>query len=104
MEPYTAPYEFETPVSIADGWFFECSGQIHYGGYGTNKLWLWYANDVEPADMMPEGIAWPWLKGQYLAEGSPALEDGLIPNRPTRAGLDIALAETPPTGFRVRLL
>jgi len=42
--------------------------------------------------------------GQYLAEGSPALEDGLIPNRPTRAGLDIALAETPPTGFRVRLL
>jgi hypothetical protein len=42
--------------------------------------------------------------GQYLADGSPALAQGLIPNRPTRAGLDIALAEAQPTGFRVRLL
>ncbi len=42
--------------------------------------------------------------GQYLADGSPALAQGLIPNRPTRAGLDIALADAQPTGFRVRLL
>ena len=69
MEPFTGPYEFETPVSISDGSFSECSGQIYYGGYGSNKLWLLSTNDVEPADMMPEGIAWPWLKGQYLGEG-----------------------------------
>jgi predicted Zn finger-like uncharacterized protein len=41
---------------------------------------------------------------QYLEEGSPALAQGLIPNRPTRAGLDVALADAQPTGFRVRLL
>jgi hypothetical protein len=69
MAPFTGPYDFETPVSIADGWDFECSGQIYYGGYGTNSLWLWYANDVDEADMMPEGRAWPWIKGQYDAQG-----------------------------------
>jgi hypothetical protein len=41
---------------------------------------------------------------QYLAAGSTALVEGLIPHRPTRAGLDIALADTQPTGYRVRLL
>jgi hypothetical protein len=40
----------------------------------------------------------------YLAAGSQALADGLIPHRPIRAGVDIALAEVQPTGFRVRLL
>ena len=69
MAPFTGPYDFETPVSIADGWDFECSGQIYYGGYGTNSLWLWYANGVDEADMMPEGRAWPWIKGQYDAQG-----------------------------------
>jgi predicted Zn finger-like uncharacterized protein len=41
---------------------------------------------------------------QYLADGSPALLEGLIPNRPVRGALDITLAEARPSGFRVRLL
>lgn len=42
--------------------------------------------------------------GEYLADGSPALRQGLVPNRPTRAELDIALADAKPKGFLVRLL
>lgn len=40
----------------------------------------------------------------YLAAGSPALAEGLLPHKPTRADLDIALVEAQPTGFRLRLL
>lgn len=42
--------------------------------------------------------------GHYLTAGSQALTDGLVPHRPTHAGVDIALAQAEPTGFRVRLL
>jgi predicted Zn finger-like uncharacterized protein len=41
---------------------------------------------------------------QYLAPGSPALTEGLPPDQGARAGLDVALPEAQPTGFRVRLL
>lgn len=69
---FSGPYEFEVPVAIADGWDFECSRQIYYGGYGESNLWLWYQQGVDTADpdeYMPEGRAWPWIKGLNEVKG-----------------------------------
>ena len=72
MADFSGPYAFEGPVSIADGWFFECSHAIYYGGYGDGNLWFWYPNGVDlndPAEYMPEGVAWPWIKGRSESQG-----------------------------------
>jgi hypothetical protein len=72
MADFSGPYAFEVPVSIADGWFFECSQAIYYGGYGESDLWFWYPNRVDisdPDEYMPEGVAWPWIKGIVGAKG-----------------------------------
>jgi predicted Zn finger-like uncharacterized protein len=41
---------------------------------------------------------------EYLAPGSAALTEGLPPDVGARAGLDVALPDAQPAGFRVRLL
>ena len=62
-------WEFVDPISIAAGWDFQCSGPVYYGGYGSWDLWMWYKNNVDPADMMPAYGAWPWIKGRGVAQG-----------------------------------
>lgn len=72
MPMFSGPYAFEEPVSIANGWDFECSGQIHYGGYGEGNVWLWYPKGVDltdPDEYMPDGVAWPWIKGLSEVKG-----------------------------------
>jgi hypothetical protein len=58
---------FEVEVRIADGWWFQCSRPIYYGGWGQDDLWLWYPNGV--TEFQPEGVAWPWTTGQYVHQG-----------------------------------
>ena len=54
-------------VSIANGWEFECDGPLYYAGEGTWDLKLWYKNGE--TDPTPEGVPWPWVKGQYTQQG-----------------------------------
>ena len=53
--PLAGPYDFEEPVSIADGWGFECSGQIYYGSYGTNRT---SGSGTPDGVMRPTGSPW----------------------------------------------
>jgi hypothetical protein len=72
MADFSGPYAFEMPVAIADGWDFQCSETIYYGGYGEGNLWFWYPDDVDlsdPDEYMPEGVAWPWIKGISESQG-----------------------------------
>ena len=67
VESFGGPFDFEEPVSTAGGWGFQCSGQIHYGSYGMQDLWLWYENDE--TDREPVGEPWPWIRGQAVRTG-----------------------------------
>jgi hypothetical protein len=72
MPEFSGSYQWEAQVSIADGWDWQCSGIIYEGGYGRTDFWLWYPNGVDttdPAAYMPEGRAWPWIKGQTKGTG-----------------------------------
>ena len=54
----------EVPVSIAQGWDFDCGAgnPVYYGSYGTESLKWWAANDAIP-------FVDPWIKGQYRRDG-----------------------------------
>lgn len=68
IEDMSGPYSWEVRVTIADfGW--QCSGPLYFGGQGTSTLWLWYASDVAPADLHPDGRAWHWIKGLTVDRG-----------------------------------
>ena len=62
-------WTFEVPVSFGEGWDFQCTGPVYYGGRGSYDLWLWYKNGLTEAQKKPEGRAWPWIKGRGVAKG-----------------------------------
>jgi hypothetical protein len=82
------PFWFFTPVDVTtctgppfwEGWCanWECVGRddenerIHYSNSWTGALWLWYPKSVDttdPAEYMPDGEAWPWIKGKSKGSG-----------------------------------
>lgn len=67
VEQSSGPYTFEGPVE----WIgFECTGPLFFGFNGRADLWLWYPNDVDEDEMMPEDRAWPWVKGLIKDRGT----------------------------------
>jgi hypothetical protein len=68
MEDISGHYWWEEPV-VGEYWGWECSEPIWFGGEGTSMLWLWYENDVDPADITPDGRAWHWVKGVIKDRG-----------------------------------
>jgi hypothetical protein len=64
--------DWEFPVTIAD-WGWECSGDLWFGGSASSDLWLWYPNSVDttnPDEYMPDGRAWPWIRGLEKTKGT----------------------------------
>ena len=56
------------------GWCepWQCTGPVYNGSYGSNDLWLTYPNNVDttdPAEYMPDGMAWPWTAGRAIWQG-----------------------------------
>ena len=47
----------------------DCDGPVYYGGYGKFDLWLTYKNGLTEAEQMPDGVAWPWIKGRGVSQG-----------------------------------
>jgi hypothetical protein len=64
---WSGPYEFEGPVEWID---IACTGPLFFGFHGMADLWLWYPNDMDEDEMMPEDRAWPWVKGFLTDRGT----------------------------------
>jgi hypothetical protein len=57
------------PMYFGNDW--ACSEKdIFYQIKGKSDLWLWYPNNVAEEDMMPDGEAWPWIKGKVKNSGT----------------------------------
>mgnify|MGYP001815203172 FL=1 len=57
--------EWEAPEEMIP----DCTGPVYYGGYGKGDLWLWYRNGLTADEQMPDGVAWPWIRGKGVAQG-----------------------------------